>query len=249
MKRFVGALACLACLSAAPGAEAAALFTVTYEGTIYRSQGQTNLFIIAEEFPANGPAYKLVYTYDDRLGAHTIDDQPDRQLYQDNLSGEWAQNPVVSIKLTINSHSELITPADFPAHYNVGYHYVSDGPEQSALRVQSFLYGFSSDADYGGTYREVRVVATVFPQQRPPHGAALPFIGEANSLGGDMSFAWFRSHHLHGSADRDMQLGGAVERVTTAAIVPEPMTWALLILGFGGVGGALRRARVRLASG
>ena len=36
-------------------------------------------------------------------------------------------------------------------------------------------------------------------------------------------------------------LGGYVDNITLATAVPEPTAWALLILGFGVVGGALRR--------
>ncbi|MBU1374556.1 MAG: PEPxxWA-CTERM sorting domain-containing protein [Alphaproteobacteria bacterium] len=38
-----------------------------------------------------------------------------------------------------------------------------------------------------------------------------------------------------------------VDRVYIAA-VPEPMTWTLMIMGFGGAGAALRRQRRRLAA-
>ncbi|WP_419809963.1 PEPxxWA-CTERM sorting domain-containing protein [Sphingomonas sp.] len=40
-------------------------------------------------------------------------------------------------------------------------------------------------------------------------------------------------------------VGGYVDNITAAfAGVPEPSTWALMILGFGAVGGAMRRRRV-----
>lgn len=40
----------------------------------------------------------------------------------------------------------------------------------------------------------------------------------------------------------------ALQGVTAAVAVPEPATWALLILGFGGVGAALRRCRLPVAA-
>jgi len=42
-------------------------------------------------------------------------------------------------------------------------------------------------------------------------------------------------------------LGGYVDNISLA-VVPEPSAWALMILGFGMVGGALRRSAPRRAS-
>jgi hypothetical protein len=45
--------------------------------------------------------------------------------------------------------------------------------------------------------------------------------------------------------------GAALDAVSVSDAVPEPATWALMILGFGAIGGAMRRrtaaARPRLA--
>lgn len=230
----------------------AAMYTVTYEGIVRRWQGQTNVFGITEEFPRNGPSYALVYTFDTNLGSHTIDDQPDRQLYQDNHGGEWGQNPIVSAKVTINGVTEVISRAEFPSFYNIGYHYVSDGPEhESAKRLQTFLYGFSSDADLeaGRSYSSVRVIGYLFTEEHPPHGTELPFEGTPNSQGGFVDFSWSRWQFPYQAPDRSIDFGGTVARVTTAAVVPEPTAWALMILGLGGVGAVLRKTRYRPSPG
>lgn len=50
---------------------------------------------------------------------------------------------------------------------------------------------------------------------------------------------------LHfGVGDGIFSDNGGSFRITVSQAVPEPATWALLILGFGAVGGAMRRKRV-----
>lgn len=43
-------------------------------------------------------------------------------------------------------------------------------------------------------------------------------------------------------------LGGYIDDLRLTAAVPEPATWALMILGFGAIGGALRSSRRRLTA-
>ncbi len=38
-------------------------------------------------------------------------------------------------------------------------------------------------------------------------------------------------------------LGGYLDNITISTAVPEPATWAMMLLGFGGLGALLRRRR------
>lgn len=94
---------------------------------------------------------------------------------------------------------------------------------------------FTIDFNYvGGTFTS---------DASPPPG--LPLIGLDNSnlvlndTYGDLSFGTLTSYSMIGNVPRPEPEGG----------VPEPASWALMLLGFGGVGAAMRRGRtiVRLA--
>jgi hypothetical protein len=47
-----------------------------------------------------------------------------------------------------------------------------------------------------------------------------------------------------GSGNYSLEIGD----IGAVALVPEPAAWALMVLGFGGVGGLIRRRRVAMAT-
>jgi hypothetical protein len=56
------------------------------------------------------------------------------------------------------------------------------------------------------------------------------------------------SYYLRNLVLTDNSAGAAVGTLTIGPAVPEPATWALMLAGIGGIGGALRMARRRTAA-
>ena len=54
-----------------------------------------------------------------------------------------------------------------------------------------------------------------------------------------------RRHQTSGNAGNNCCYGAAIDNVAVTAGVPEPATWALMLVGFGGLGAALRSRRSR----
>ncbi len=85
-------------------------------------------------------------------------------------------------------------------------------------------------ADYSSsTASTVNYVAFLAPQMFPPSLPGVQFIVEGNSYGGPATLTYEYTP-------------------VSAASVPEPASWALMLLGIGGVGAALRR-RHKLSAG
>jgi hypothetical protein len=76
--------------------------------------------------------------------------------------------------------------------------------------------------------------------ENPPAGTDLSF--SAASLSGTFGGSGGQGVLFGGTAD----VGGTAQvTYTFAALVPEPATWAMMLIGFGGMGGVLRSARRR----
>jgi len=73
----------------------------------------------------------------------------------------------------------------------------------------------------------------------------LHFAGPLTAAGGTVALLTVRSPQ--GSLEAGPPVGRAVQSGSVSAVVPEPGVWALMILGFGATGSALRR-RARGAS-
>jgi choice-of-anchor C domain-containing protein len=76
---------------------------------------------------------------------------------------------------------------------------------------------------------------------------ALPNTRPNNMLWQDVSFTFFSEGpttiRFAADASAGCCYGPAIDNVRITALVPEPATWAFMIVGFGAVGGAMRAAR------
>ena len=96
--------------------------------------------------------------------------------------------------------------------FNAGNFFSSTGSSAITVNTNLGSYEFSPTVTYGGT--------------------ALTFLGFKAGAGETISSVRFYS---------TAALGGTDFQIGNVAGVPEPATWALMILGFGAVGGAMRR--------
>ncbi len=71
--------------------------------------------------------------------------------------------------------------------------------------------------------------------------------GSGNHLTSNAGGWWFSADIYDGATQQTYNVA-ARDAFTTVAAIPEPATWALLIMGFGGVGAVLRRQRRALAA-
>ena len=70
------------------------------------------------------------------------------------------------------------------------------------------------------------------------------FVGLSTVEGGDFSFDLTNATGIGASAGKTLNSFRASSSGTLDITVPEPSTWALMIMGFGGAGALLRRRRV-----
>jgi len=113
----------------------------------------------------------------------------------------------------------------------------------------------------GFTFSSIEFNLNVFPNTGPPTPWSVQIWGytptngtESSIFNGVTSDSFFnvfttngeRLTHVRFSTPTDLFGVGQIRISGVAAVVPEPATWAMLLLGFGGMGAVLRRNR-RLA--
>ena len=114
-----------------------------------------------------------------------------------------------------------------------------DGNSYSAADISTPLSGVAVQiADVGGGVERLFFVETGAPgSDGGPHSGVLDLDDGSNFLSFAPSFFGTFVYQETGSAGRYVAL--------SAAPVPEPSTWALMMLGFGMIGVAFRRAKER----
>lgn len=111
--------------------------------------------------------------------------------------------------------------------------------------------GAQFQADYYGDFTAQITLSdgstfNVNGNANPNGDNSAPFIGAQNTVA-DISSITF--HQLSGQGGNDFAIGNLslITGGMTGGGVPEPATWALMILGFGGIGASIRYKRRRTA--
>ena len=151
----------------------------------------------------------------------------------DYIGGYWpAQDGARSIDLagtSVGSISQLITGTVAGQVYNVNF-WASMNPD-GGDPVRTGIVSFGG-VDMPFAYSSSNSLSDMM---WAPYSFTFVATGSSSSL----SFA------ADGSAG--CCYGPALDNVSLAAAVPEPATWAMMLLGFGAVGWQLRRRRTNLA--
>jgi hypothetical protein len=239
LKRFLAAGAAVAVLSAAGSAQAA-LMVATFQGVITQSVsdmtfGSANLV---------GMTYTATFTFDPSLGTTSIYNPCCSGYFDYIRAGYDGASPILSALIEINGEQ------DFQDYKN------DDTTYGNTERVSSPGAPFGSlyMSGVGGQYVPSPVGGSAYDY----HSATASF-SSPTLVPFDMSEAWNpTSVGAYGTATfiRQVQNAGrgydqaydikatiTSGRVFEAGLVPEPGTWALMIVGFGAAGTALRRRR------
>jgi len=224
-----------ACLAIAPTAPAdAALFQQVYTGTVTGGYDGLGVFSGAGEY-LTGLAYTATYVIDDSkgnrgghdLGYSYVDGFEAVQggsYYYGLTPSEIPNGTPVSAKLTINGKTILIDGDNFGSA-SEGDYTIPYGADQLNIQARSntdaknMYHNVSSDYDlFSGSGR---------------FGTPFDFASDRITSG----FGAFEMGGGYGTyATFDI-----ARAVSSPAAVPEPAAWALMIGGFGLVGGTLRR--------
>ena len=218
------ALASAAALAAVPASAATVIFTSGFEGT-----GNS----VNSRKPGDGPGvitpagdYGLYTTAD----GWTADDPTKPIELQNNVAGA-PQSPdggkvFVELDSTANSSMSRIIA-------NAGWYELS------------FLYSPRGGQPASSNGINVALNNVVFNPPTTVTGVGLPGNQTSwSSVSIGRFFATAGSKLTFSAVGTSNSLGGYVDNITLAA-VPEPATWAMMIMGFGLIGGALRSAKGR----
>lgn len=244
MKLRQGLLTAVAAVATAAFAAPAAAVTVvvTYTGTVYQSYDEDNLFGSGFGYGAlDGDTFVASFTFDSTVGVET-DGGTFRDLYGDFTLGS---NPITAASIRINGHTEDLGSwlGSDPAP-DAGRVQQSDEDPVVDDRVYHYQYNYGA-GHTAFDFLEARIRSSANNiVNTTDYTTPLTYTVQA----GDETYGFFDTYLDVGATNRaygNLTITGVTIAQLNAAI-PEPATWAMMILGFGVAGGAMRRRR-RLA--
>lgn len=216
------------------GSAQAAIVTITYAGTVSRVDDRTPLF---GGHAVDGADFTAVYVIDDMRGTSTF--TPPRSDYNVYLP-LWSTD-LVGVTLTVGG-----VPYDFRCYYGAWDCQVQHAQyvaPRSGIGGRVYIDGLGGYAEMtAGLSSDLHTVAPDFNYHTPFTYNFQP----GDSSGG---FYWIKRQtpgaYSYGVLD--------VRSVTVTSVgrpvwVPEPATWALMIVGFGATGVAFRARRHALSA-
>jgi hypothetical protein len=229
--RLLGALAGAAFCSIASQASAT-IVNVTYQGMVVYDHDLTGIFgTVGGNKDLVGQSYTAKFTFDTSLGTSTSNPGPyaNQEVYGGTDYG--TTSPVISSTVTVGSVT-LSVPAINRGYVNAfqytgGYggqtHFAQAHTDNNLL--QSDLYSVASVNAIDGSV---------------PFSLTGPFTYTAIYDGYLRFYNYVYDYNLN-QAIKDTMVTANVTSLTVTSGVPEPSTWAMIILGFAGVGFAAYR--------
>jgi len=211
-------------LSGAAAAAHAAVTTITVSGTVNFASGALKLFGVSA-FSLLGKPMTEVYTFD--LAKGTVSGM-DGNL---SITGEGADSPG-SVVVTIGGH---VLSIDGTRLSYLGYTAASSPLYDTIDGVAETDNGVLFD--YAGIEVEDKVQQILANGDLVQNGSYTLTAADNADM------------YVVGEADCGLstckmdQLGGQIDSITFATGAPEPAAWAIMLLGFAGLGAVLRRGR------
>jgi len=198
--------------------------TLTYQGIV--TAGSDNFGAFGELGSLAGSAFTATLTFDtDFIGRSTT-------IYQDRLDGgsEFSLPTFLSTQLTIGGITQSF-----------------DGPyRQTLVRSDSLIGGFVSDVNVIAAPPSTPVGSNQFALFLNGDLGAKPSLERNGTWTATDSTGHFQLSQYDSTKAAYVAASGKLYAQTatlSGGVVPEPATWAVMILGFGAVGTAIRRRR------
>jgi hypothetical protein len=221
--KVAAGLACTAALALSAGpAAASTLITATYRGTVTSLldvDGRLGAVIDTET--TTSLAFTDTYVFDLAAGTRLTDASGD-QLFGGSLFG--TTSPLVSSNLTIGG---------------VTLSFLGDRIGQEINSTGGYIGSAAQSVDANNVFSRNDLIALT----NAPALITTPYSGSATPGFGSFAYICAGGHTCAGGYSFRADLSIESVEVTTTSSAPEPASWALIILGFGGLGAALRRAR------
>jgi hypothetical protein len=258
MKRLVIASAALA-LSAAAAPAAAATIIVTVEGTLSYGSDDYNTLGLGTDLA--GLPVSMVFTFDDQTPGTYFDNTSATGQYLWGYGPDYGagyDSSPGSVVVSINGIERLVE-GDDDSRYDTAY---IDSDPTSWDGVQAYAndgrYIYDGDgnaidyltasASVGVSGLDMLTSASLYQTLDLQPGNGLSFSGVFFFYSWDYE-NWTPDEYIYGNLDTDSMTVKVATLSAPVSAVPEPATWALTILGFGLVAGAMRRQRRRIAVG
>jgi hypothetical protein len=218
----------------------ATLFNITYTGVVTEgSEDQTAVFgrIDTSGLAYLGMSYSATYLVDSSLGATTFFTAAGR-----TVSGTSPDDPVLLMTITINGHTVVMPSTDATIlSYNDG--------NRMALQLEAVnLIEDNGPVVFFQHLINDAVSNTVEPLGfQPPLGDITHIDSSFPGAAGNMTF--FFGVFLGADQIVDTKILGSFESLTVSEAVPEPSSWAMLVIGFAGLRAMAHRRRKALMAG
>ncbi|WP_293452805.1 PEPxxWA-CTERM sorting domain-containing protein [Phenylobacterium sp.] len=234
--------ACAAGIFAAAVPASAAVMVATYTGVISSGSDTDDLFGLGGNL--SGATFSASFTYDTSIfDFHTTMD--DGSSHYDRISGYSENTPIIAASVTINGVTDVFRLD------GVTY----DFARQQYNHTPTYDYSMSQVAGYdydpvtsGYSFYEYAYV-DFYSAAETPTSLTGAFDSGPSAAASQAQFLNYDAFNPDkGGYDNYYAFVGAPTHLTVSAVdagaVPEPGAWALMIVGFAGLGATLRRRGV-----
>jgi hypothetical protein len=229
--RLLGALAGAALCSMASQASAT-IVNVTYQGIVTSDYDETGIFgTVGGSNDLVGQSYTAKFTFDTSLGTSGSNPAPyaNQQAYGGTAYGSGITSPVTSATVTIGSvtvsvpaiYQGIVAAYQNTDGYGQQYHFARANGGSSYVYSEAYVYAYDGSVPF--------TLTGPFTYTPTGQNSHLNFYSRGTDGFGSYEYTSVRA---------------SVTSLTVTSGVPEPSTWAMIILGFAGVGiTAYRRGR------